>query len=43
MKHYFFAELEGDVNGSEGQDLLRQLETVCDKLKMIGSYKNLAL
>ena len=42
-KHYFFAELEGDVNGSEGQDLLRQLETVCDKLKMIGSYKNLAL
>ena len=42
-KHYFFAELEGDVHSADGQDLLRQLATVCDKLKMIGAYKSLSL
>lgn len=42
-KHYFFAELEGDVHSSDGQDLLRQLSTVCDKLKMTGSYKSVSL
>ncbi len=42
-KHYFFAELEGDVHSPDGQDLLRQLSTVCDKLKMTGSYRSVSL
>lgn len=42
-KHYFFAELEGNVHSVNGQDLLRQLSTVCDKLKMTGSYRSVSL
>ena len=41
--HYFFAELEGSVDSENGSDLLRQLETVCDRLKMVGSYNSIAL
>ena len=41
--HYFFAELEGCVSGENGQDLLRQLDTVCDRLKMVGSYHSLKI
>ena len=41
--HYFFAELEGGVETENGRDLLRQLETVCDRLKMVGSYKSLKI
>ncbi len=39
--HYFFAELEGCVGTDNGQDLLRQLSTVCDRLRMVGSYHSL--
>ncbi|MBO4264418.1 MAG: chorismate mutase [Bacteroidales bacterium] len=41
--HYFFAELEGNAHTENGQDLLRQMETVCDRLRCLGSYKCLAL
>ncbi|MBQ9462239.1 MAG: chorismate mutase [Bacteroidales bacterium] len=41
--HYFFAELEGSVESENGQDLLRQLKTVCDRLKMVGAYNSLSL
>ena len=41
--HYFFAELEGSVDSENGRDLLRQLETVCDRLKMVGAYNTLAV
>ena len=41
--HYFFAELEGCVGTDTGQDLLRQLGTVCDRLKMVGAYHSLKL
>lgn len=41
--HYFFAELEGSVDTENGSDLLRQLRTVCDRLKMVGSYNSLPL
>ena len=37
--HYFFAELEGSVNSQDGQDLLVQMNTICDKLKHVGNYK----
>lgn len=42
-KHWFFAELEGDVDSADGQELLRQMSTVCDCLKLVGTYKTLAL
>ncbi len=41
--HYFFAELEGSVETENGRDLLCQLETVCDRLKMVGAYKSISL
>ena len=39
--YYFFAELEGSAASEDGQDLLRQLSTVCDKLKLVGTYRYL--
>lgn len=41
--HYFFAELEGSVDNENGRDLLRQLESVCDRLKMAGNFNTLYL
>ena len=40
-KHYFFAELEGNANSEAGRDLIRQMDTVCDKFKFIGTYKRI--
>lgn len=37
--HYFFVELEGDINSEDGEDLLRQMRTVCDNLKLLGGYR----
>jgi len=36
--YYFFAELEGNVWSEDGQDLLRQLGTLCRDLKLAGTY-----
>jgi chorismate mutase/prephenate dehydratase len=36
--YYFYIELEGNIKSEEGDDLLRQLGTVCDKLKLLGTY-----
>jgi len=41
--HYFFAELEGSVNSEDGEDLLRQMRTVCDNMKLLGSYKRVGV
>lgn len=41
--HYFFAELEGTVHSANGRDLLRQLESVCDRLRMVGAYKSISI
>ncbi len=41
--HYFFAELEGDVNSEDGEDLVRQMRTVCDNLKLLGAYRRTIL
>ena len=41
--HYFFAELEGSVNSDDGEDLLRQMSTVCDNMKLLGSYKRVGV
>ena len=37
--YYFFVELEGNVNTPDSEDLLVQLGTVCEKLKLLGTYR----
>ena len=37
--YYFFVELEGNVNTPDGEDLLLQLGSVCEKFKLLGTYK----
>ena len=36
--YYFFVELEGNVNTQDGKDMLNELRTVCDRLKLVGAY-----
>ena len=36
--YYFYIELEGNIMSEDGEDLMCQLGTVCDKLKLIGTY-----
>lgn len=36
--YYFYAEIEGDVRTSAGEDMLRMLGRFCDRLKPIGTY-----
>ena len=38
--YYFFVEADGDINSSDGQEMIRQLKTVCDRLKIVGTYYN---
>ena len=37
--YYFFVELEGNVNTPDGDDLLLQLGSVCERFKLLGTYK----
>ena len=36
--YYFFVEIEGNVNSKDGQDLLKELSSICDRLKLVGTY-----
>ena len=36
--YYFYVELEGNVNSSDGKDMLKALGIFCDKLKLVGTY-----
>lgn len=36
--YYFFVELDGDINSSDGQDMINELRSVCDRLKIVGTY-----
>ena len=38
--YYFYVEIEGNINCSEGEEMLRGLSVFCDKLKVVGCYKN---
>ncbi|MCR5307949.1 MAG: chorismate mutase [bacterium] len=38
-KYYFYVEIEGNVFSETGSDLLVQLKTVCDDLKLVGTYR----
>ncbi|MGM9858308.1 MAG: chorismate mutase [Bacilli bacterium] len=36
--YFFFVELEGNINSQDGKDMLNELKTVCDCLKLVGTY-----
>ena len=36
--YYFFVELDGDINSNDGQDMINELKSVCDRLKIVGTY-----
>ena len=36
--YYFFCELEGNINTPDGEDMLLELKTICDKVKVLGTY-----
>ncbi len=37
-QYYFYVEAEGDLHSPDGQNMLRALAVVCDKLKPVGCY-----
>lgn len=37
-EYYFFVEIEGDISCPSGQMMLSELEELCDKIKVLGSY-----
>ena len=36
--YYFFAELDGDITSRDAKEMLQELKTVCDCLKVVGTY-----
>ncbi len=38
-QYYFYVEAEGNVNGTAGQIMMKELSMFCDRLKLVGSYK----
>ena len=37
-QYYFYVELEGNIDSSEGDAMMKELSECCDQLKIIGSY-----
>lgn len=37
-QYYFYVEAEGNIDTDAGRDMLSELSTCCDQLKLIGSY-----
>ena len=37
--YYFFCECEGNIHDSEGRALMRELNVVCQDVKIAGSYE----
>lgn len=38
--YYFFVELDGNIDSSEAKDMISQLNSICDKVKVLGSYSS---
>lgn len=36
--YYFFIELDGDINTEEGRSMMIELSTLCDRLKLVGTF-----
>lgn len=39
--YYFYVELDGNINTEDGKDMLRQMSSMCDRLKLIGTYTSI--
>ena len=37
-QYYFYVEAEGDIHGTGGENMLRELAVCCDKIKCVGSF-----
>ena len=37
-EYYFYLEIEGDIHTPAGQEMLRQLQPCCDRIKIAGSF-----
>ena len=37
-QYYFYVETEGNIQSEKGHAMLKELSTVCDKLKFAGTY-----
>lgn len=40
-QYYFYVEAAGDIYGDEGIACIEEMKESCDKIKIVGSYKNL--
>lgn len=38
--YYFYVEVEGCINDNEGKEMIKALSIFCDKLKVVGTFKN---
>ena len=38
-QYYFYVEAEGNLDCEKGENMLSELQTCCDKLRMIGSFR----
>lgn|SRR5574344_337139 len=36
--YYFFIELEGEIASAEGESMMHELGSLCDRLKLVGSF-----
>ena len=37
-EYYFYLEAEGDIFSEKGQQMLREMEPFCDRIKVIGTF-----
>lgn len=37
--YYFYVEAEGNANTEEGQAMIKELSVICEKLKLVGTYR----
>ncbi len=36
--YYFFVEIEGNISSQDGQNMLKELNAICEKVKLVGTY-----
>ncbi len=39
-QYYFYVEAEGNLNTPQGETMLKELEPLCDRLKIVGCFEN---
>lgn len=39
-RYYFYVEAEGNISSENGQNMLREMSVLCDRLKLVGTYKS---